>query len=224
MSHHLVVVGDCACPVEIAEFVSVIMQRTHSKPNSLYRGDDALALLHRYGKHTQRELYNGYNSSPRPSWAKYPANPPDKGSHILLGDAIFGKLHEPLDPRSCGQDWNDELIPQILKLGSVLGWDLVQLYKTGSEYHHVCAVSWPALGAVLDMRRGDNRGSVGDLTRRLAYVGVLDHDYVHTVFNSHVETGVKKFQQRAKLRDDGVVGPTTWKKLDQSVRRKKAKK
>lgn len=221
----LVVIQDCAVPYELSELVETLKRDVpRAVLQSAYRGDDAKALLHAHGKHTQRELYNAYNFvKPRPSWAQNPANPPDRGSHLLIGDGTVGKLFSRLEIRQCGLDWNDGEIPELIAAAKRRGWTLYQPYRSGSEYHHLCARDWPALGAVLGLKLGDRRTSVGDLTRRLHYVGRLTSKHVHTVFDGDVQTGVKSYQKHAGLKADGVVGPATWSALDRSVRRKKAR-
>jgi hypothetical protein len=103
------------------------------------------------------------------------------------------------------------------------GSHLIRPYSSPSEFHHLCATKWPAMGAVLGMRRGDKRRSVGMLTRRLVFIGEFDGAETN-VFDKSVEKAVKSYQGKKNLATDGVVGPATWAELDQSVRRRKESK
>lgn len=214
-----VVIDRCPVPSELAELVTLLKHdRPHAQLQSCYRGEDAKTLLHANGKHTQAEVFQ-LHAQGVPGFG--PANPPDRGSHLLLGDGAFGRLHEKLDPRQCGMDWNDAEIARLIDAAKARGWALVRPYSSQSEYHHLCAKDWPALGVVLGMKRGSHRQSVGDLTRRLHYLDLLDGRYVHTVFDDHVEAAVKDYQGRKHIRPDGVVGVKTWEALDRSVRARK---
>lgn len=95
--------------------------------NSLYRGNDAADILHRYGKHTQAELYK----------EGYPANPPGVGSHVLRGDGTFGAYKEKLPWYMCGIDINDEFVKKFIHRAAHYGWHVKQPYSSSSEYHHV---------------------------------------------------------------------------------------
>lgn len=102
--------------------------------NSVYRGDDAAAILHRNGKHTQRELYDGFVRG-LPGFL--PANPPDRGTHILIGDGTVGRLFQKLKFWQCGIDVNDDLIEKVIEAARKHGWELYQPYPSGSEFHHL---------------------------------------------------------------------------------------
>jgi hypothetical protein len=124
----------CAVPRPLYPILKQLTEDVGSTVNSVYRGDDAAALLHANGKQTQRDLYNGYVQG-RPGYL--PANPPDRGSHILIGDGVVGRLHQRLKWWQCGIDVNDALVDDFVRAARRRGWELYQPYPSGSEFHHV---------------------------------------------------------------------------------------
>jgi hypothetical protein len=98
--------------------------------NSLLRSDAVEGLLHRHGKHTQRELYEAFQAG-----HGLPANPPDRGTHILLGDGTVGVLHAKLPFWRLGID--SDFTPELIDVARGHGWRLYRPYNTSSEYHHV---------------------------------------------------------------------------------------
>jgi hypothetical protein len=138
MSLRFVVIDGCPVPRRLARKVRALKRAVPSaRLNSCYRGDAARRLLHRLGKHSQRELYDGYRRG-LPGY--YPANPPGFSSHELRsdGNAVYRK---PRGARlawwQCGMDFNDQDVPRLKAAAANRGWDLRQPYPTGSEYHHL---------------------------------------------------------------------------------------
>lgn len=64
----LCLIQDCPVYNDIAPYIAMIT--THATVNSIYRGDAAATLLHKYGKHTQREIYYEYTHGQEPNPAK----------------------------------------------------------------------------------------------------------------------------------------------------------
>jgi lysozyme len=123
------VIDGCPCPRPMYPLLKKLKAETGCSFNSIYRGDDVAGLLHKVGKHTQAELY-----------AELPpgvANPPDRGTHILLGDGVVGALHQKLPWWKCGIDINDSQVDAVIAAARRRGWTLYRPYPTGSEYHHV---------------------------------------------------------------------------------------
>lgn len=129
MSVRYAVLDGCPCPRPMYPLPRKLKKETDCTFNSIYRGDDVAAILHRYGKHTQRELFETLPPGV--------ANPPDRGSHILLGDGNVGALHERLPWWRCGIDVNDWDVPKLIAAAKRHGWDLYQPYPSGSEFHHL---------------------------------------------------------------------------------------
>jgi lysozyme len=125
------VIDGCPCPKPLYPILRKIQHDVGIDPlyNSIYRGDDVAAILHRFGKHTQREL-----------WEELPpgvANPPDRGTHILLGDGVVGVLHRKLHWYQCGIDVNDAYVGAVIAAAAKHGWKLYRPYPSGSEFHHL---------------------------------------------------------------------------------------
>lgn len=131
------ILGGCPAPASIAPYFELLRQdcARHGHPvtvNSIYRGEDARALLHRYGHHTQGEVYR---TSPPGV-----ANPPGYSSHELRsdGNSLYrvrrgGRLAE----WQQGLDVNDRDVAHMIAAAKARGWRLVQPYKAGVEYHHL---------------------------------------------------------------------------------------
>lgn len=88
-------------------------------------------LIHRLGKSTQAELYYG--------WAHHlpgflPANPPDRGTHMQIGDGVVGNLFQKLAWWQMGIDATDST---TLRSALVrLGYAAYRPYSSASEEHH----------------------------------------------------------------------------------------
>lgn len=135
MATKLKVLDGCAVPKPLYPILRKLKKDVPGLTfNSVYRGDDAAKILHAHGKSTQRELYEGYVKG-LPGFL--PANPPDRGTHILLGDGVVGALHEKLPFWKCGLDINDSLIRATISAAAKHGWELYQPYPTSSEFHHL---------------------------------------------------------------------------------------
>lgn len=129
------VIDGCPCPKPMYPLLRRLKAETGCTYNSIYRGDDVADILHRFGKHTQAELY-----------AELPpgvANPPDRGTHILLGDGVVGALHEKLPWWRCGIDIDDSQVDAVIAAARRHGWKLYRPYPSGTEYHHVCFAKKP---------------------------------------------------------------------------------
>jgi len=64
------------------------------------------------------------------------------------------------------------------------------------------------------VREGDEGAHVAQIQRLLYGVGVY-RGPINGYFSSQVEVAVKTFQQLCNLQIDGVVGPVTWRHLEQ---------
>lgn len=139
MSRHLqyVILDDCPCPKPLYPLLKKLKAETGCRYESLYRGDDVADLLHEHGKHTQRELYETLPPGT--------ANPPDRGTHILLGDGVVGKLHARLPFWKCGIDVDDAHADEVIvDARKRHGWILYRPYGTGVEFHHLNFAKKPA--------------------------------------------------------------------------------
>jgi hypothetical protein len=84
-------------------------------------------LLHRLGKSTQAALYKLFKEG-----KGAPANPPDRGTHQLLGDGVVGEVHEKLPWWRMGMDTS--LGPELRAGLRDLGYEVTQPYSN-EEWH-----------------------------------------------------------------------------------------
>jgi hypothetical protein len=122
----------------IAPYIALLAAEAHCPPTSLYRGHDAEAILHRHGKSSQRELYDGFRAG-RPGFL--PANPPGYSTHEMHSDGVA----YPNVPRGHrlphwwmeGMDFDDSCVDKVIAAAKRHGWELFRPYPSGSEHHHV---------------------------------------------------------------------------------------
>jgi hypothetical protein len=88
-------------------------------------------LLHRLGKSTQKELYEGFIHG-LPGFL--PANPPTQGTHMRIGDGTVGAVGEPLEWWQEGID--SSLATQLREVLGELGYSAYRPYASSSEEHH----------------------------------------------------------------------------------------
>lgn len=131
-------IDGCACPRPLSPVLKKLKRKSGNTYNSIYRGEDAAALLHRFGKHTQAELF-----------ATLPAgvaNPPGRSTHELRSDGVPypGPIGRKLKWWQCGIDINDSQVDHAIATAHSLGWTLFRPYGSGVEYHHVNFAHRPA--------------------------------------------------------------------------------
>ena len=130
MPRFLVLQG-CPCNPTLAAYLALLHADTCCTFNSIYRGTDARAILHKHGKHDQAELY-----------ATLPpgtANPPGRSTHELRSDGrpYPGPIGRKLRWWQQGFDVNDDDVPKVIKAANLRGWDVWQPYPGGVEFHHL---------------------------------------------------------------------------------------
>jgi hypothetical protein len=128
------VVDQCPAPRSIAPYFALLQRDVPgSRINSIYRGEDAKAILHRHSKSTQGEIFK---SSPPGV-----ANPPGYSSHELRSDgnaAYHGKARGQAIPEwQCGIDINDQFVTTWIGAARKRGWTLIRPYSAGVEFHHL---------------------------------------------------------------------------------------
>lgn len=105
---------------------------------------------HKYGTnlHSQKYLYEGFR---RGLTGFLPANPPDRGTHLLLGDGVVGTIHANLQSFQLGIDVvsagrSNDCTPLVEWLRRS-GYNAYRPYPSGSEAHHLNFRKSPATNA-----------------------------------------------------------------------------
>lgn len=137
MAHKFRIVGTCPCPENVAPYIKIIMDDAHATVNSIYRGDDARALLNAHGHRSQAQLYNEWLQ--RAPGAN-PANPPGRSTHELKSDGVaYPSVNPGRDLPWWGQgfDVNDADVLRVIMAARKHGWAVFRPYTSGSEFHHL---------------------------------------------------------------------------------------
>lgn len=140
MKHEFRIYQRCPIPKNIAPYIVVCCQdalpgNRFAVLLSAYRGADAEPLLNKYGKSSQRQLYN--------DWLRgegAPANKPGSSTHEQkLGGAYPGPRTRDGAWWQLGFDIDDEHSDSDLVIHAARshGWVLFRPYPGGSEHHHL---------------------------------------------------------------------------------------
>lgn len=135
----LLVIDGCACPRSIAPYVYLVLRHAGQTASSIYRGDDAKTVLHRHGKHTQREIH-----------LMYPAisNPSGESQHELRSDGTGnpGPVGRELEEWEVGVDSGSDSHKDKVAINEAaehFGWKTRHPYSRGVEGHHWCFARKP---------------------------------------------------------------------------------
>ena len=137
MAHKFRIVGSCPCPENIAPYIEIITRDAMAMVNSIYRGDDARALLNAHGHSSQAQLFAGWEAR-RPGFL--PANPPGRSTHELKSDGLAYPSVSPgedLPWWGQGFDVNDADVLRVIMAARKHGWSVFRPYTSGSEFHHL---------------------------------------------------------------------------------------
>jgi hypothetical protein len=126
------VIDGCPVPSHIAPYVYLVLRRAGQTATSIYRGEDAAAILHAHGKHTQAEVHRMLPAI---------SNPPGRSQHELRSDGVGnpGPVGRRLEPWQVGVDsgGNDEASKQAIERAARhYGWRVYHPYSRGVEGHH----------------------------------------------------------------------------------------
>lgn len=134
-------VDDCPCPYEVAAQIHMVLMKAHQTASSIYRGSDAIAILHAHGKMDQAEIHADpeYHDS---------SNPEGQSQHDLHSDGVANKgpVGRPLQSWSVGVDsgTDDQASKDaIQRAAAAYGWRVHHPYSRGVEGHHWSFVSFP---------------------------------------------------------------------------------
>lgn len=139
--HEFRVVQGAPAPKNIAPYISIILSDAGAGVNSIYRGDDARALLNAHGHKSQAQLSDDWQHR-RPG--ALPANPPGFSTHELKSDGSLGIWQAYHVPRGGDLPWwgqgfdvNDSQVAAVKRAAAKHNWQVWQPYPTGSEFHHL---------------------------------------------------------------------------------------
>jgi hypothetical protein len=137
-----VIVQGSPVPAQLAPVLERILRESGAQLQSAYRGPDATTLLHRLGKHTQTELYDGYVHHRE---GFLPANPPGMSTHELRSDAVAyrGPVGRKLVWWQVGLDVDNAHVEAFIRSAARHGWVVHRPYPVGVEFHHLNFVKPP---------------------------------------------------------------------------------
>lgn len=205
-----VVVERCPVPEKLAPTLERILARSGATLQSCYRGADANALLHRLGKSSQSDLWNGWI---RRLPGFNPANPPGRSTHELRNDGVAyrGPVGMVLSWWQVGIDVDDRHVAAFIREATREGFTVTVTYPTSPrEYHHVNFRKAPKL-TLPALKLGSRGPRVAKLTRRLWALGYLSRAYWN--YDRAVAAAVRHFQIEHHQNADGVAGTQTLRQL-----------
>jgi hypothetical protein len=126
----LLVIQGSPCNPALAPYFALLVKWSNAHVNDIYRGEDAKAILHAHGKHTQREIHELYPAI---------SNPPGRSTHELRSDGVAypGPIGRQLEWWQEGIDVNDGDVAAMKLHATRHGWQLFQPYHSGVEFHHL---------------------------------------------------------------------------------------
>jgi hypothetical protein len=132
-------VQGCPVPAKLARAILPSLRATGATLTSCYRGSDPAGerILHRHGKHTQAQLYQGWV---RRLAGFLPANRPGTSTHELRSDgAAYPHVRGGgrLAWWQCGMDVDDGHVDAFIRHLAQRGIKAWRPYRSGSEHHHI---------------------------------------------------------------------------------------
>ena len=215
------VIDDCPVPAELADDIRRIKEISKAGLNSCDRSPEAEPILHRFGKHSQRELYEAFiHHAPGAT----PANTPGQSTHERRNDGVAypGPAGAQLEYWQVGMDWNNP--PAAMAAARQLGWIATTTYPHSThEAQHVNFRKEPEAG-IPSARPGADGDDVRKITHILATIRSPVHHqpYLPEAFPHYgpkVTAAVERFQREHHQEVDGIVGPHTATQLAVALRR-----
>ncbi len=218
MARSYKVIDNCPVPEVLFGPLTRIKEKTGVVYNSLYRGKDAEALLHRLGKSSQAELYWGFIHG-LPGFN--PANPSGRSTHECYSDGVAYAVPSGtrLPSWCCGIDssWS----AGVTKAAAQEGWTVTLTYPGNPrEGHHVNFRKKPRYKIFRPLARGDRGPRVAKMVRGLKYLGFY-RGRVTGHFGASVEKALIEFQRAYHQSADGIYGTQSARQLGVANRGKK---
>lgn len=232
------VVDGCPAPGSVAPYIYLVLRQSGQFASSIYRGEDAKALLHRLGKRTQAEIHAAMPSI---------SNPAGRSQHECRSDGFAnpGPIGRALHEWEVGIDsgTNDAAAKaRIENAAAHFGWRARHPYSRGVEGHHWCFAVKPEANTLKlkaqvlaarvaiglgppPLKRGASGMRVWRLKKNLHKLGYLSDKGLKTKgFGALVQSAVIAFQHHYGLTADGIVGPATSAKIASAVKNRKGKR
>lgn len=152
------------CPVGklIAPYIQIITADAGADVSSIYRGDDARAILNAHGKHSQRQLFDA-TPAERIAWEILGTpDRPGTSSHEMRSDGVpYPKVpvgHKLPHWWMQGFDVDTAHSSAVIRQAKRHGWDVFRPYPSGAEIHHLNFRSRPRPGPrtarrIIELRR-----------------------------------------------------------------------
>jgi hypothetical protein len=170
------IIGGSVAPTQMIPFLQALQRETGCTYNSIYRGDDALTILHQLGKHSQREIANA-TPAQRVAWGILGTpNPPGRSTHEIFSDGVpyAGPIGRKLEWWQCGIDVDNNHVVAVINAAARRGWQLFRPYASGVEFHHLNFRAQPRSITVANAADHSTAGSIiGGTLKRDGYKGVL---------------------------------------------------
>lgn len=230
------VLDQCPAPRSVAPYIYLVLREAGQTASSIYRGEDAKALLHKLGKRTQAEIHRDLPTI---------SNPAGQSQHECRsdGNANPGPVGRVLHEWEVGIDSgaNDPASKARIEAAARhFGWADRHPYSRGVEGHHWCFAQEPAAHTAFQLaqvwrarvvlaiappfkplREGAHGRRVRYLRKMLVGTGYLPGSDRGWKFGPRVLAAVQKFQRVNHLTADGVVGPATDRALRAAYKRAK---
>src|SRR4051794_20298441 len=211
MTMEFVIIDECPVPKDLADEIMQIKKLSGAHLNSCDRSSDAEPFLSKFGKMSQRQLFDGFQQHKA---GFNPANPPGFSTHERHNDGIAYPVPRgtALEWWQVGMDWDNP--PAVIKAGAKLGWIVTTTYPTSArEVQHLNFRKEPETEFPI-VHEGDTGPNVQKLTKALATLKspVDHHPYLPEAFPHYgpkVVAALKKFQKEHHQNPDGKMGPQT---------------
>jgi hypothetical protein len=119
------IIDGCPCPYDVAPYVYLVLRKAGMQASSIYRGEDAKSLLHRYGKRTQAEIHRDMPAI---------SNPPGYSQHELRDGAGRAIPAWAVGIDSGGDSNADK--QRVRRAAAHYGLSVRHPYSRGVEGHH----------------------------------------------------------------------------------------
>lgn len=215
-----VIIDECPVPKDLADEIMQIKKASGAHLNSCDRSNDAEPFLSKFGKMSQRQLFDGFQQHKA---GFNPANPPGFSTHERHNDGVAypGPRGAQLEWWQVGMDWDNP--PAVVKAAAKLGWIVTTTYPNSArEVQHLNFRKEPETEFPI-VHEGATGPDVQKMTKALATVKspVDHHPYLPEAFPHYgpkVVAALKKFQKEHHQNADGKMGPQTATQLSVAAR------